>query len=251
MIKYIFAISTGRSGSGYLAKVFYHYEGVASFHEPDPVMNGKPMFDYLRGNSLLLEKMIDTKIRNIVIAKEKSSVYIETNHCFIKGFGWLLALHIPDEEMGVIFIKRTKDEIINSLFRISCTPLSKAGINWIITPLVKDPICKIELIDRIKFYIYRPVARFLYSKYNMYFKFKVPKFIKNYELKMLDWYVDETYALGEKFKNDFPKVKVIETTTQRLNDWHEIERIINFFDLDITPKASAKEVIGVPINLKR
>ena len=86
MIKYIFSISTGRSGSKYLAQLLSEIEGAVSFHEPNPKMNGKPMYEYLKGNSSYLKSNVKEKLKTIKSAKGNSPVYIETNHTFIKGF---------------------------------------------------------------------------------------------------------------------------------------------------------------------
>ena len=252
MIKYIFCINTGRSGSHYLSSILTKVQGIASLHEPEPGMNGKPMAKYLMGRTADLEALMDKKLQQINSALDGNTCYIETNHTFIKGFGWLLPSKIAHDEIGVIILKRKKDEIVKSLYRINSTPLTPNGYAYLMNPLMKDAVNKVHLTDKIKyliFYLCNGLVRFINSEYHP-FKLKVrkPGFLRDYELKMLDWYVDETYAQGEKWTKMFPDIKVYETTTYQLNDVENIRRIFDFFGVPFKPAEEFYKSVGVATN---
>jgi hypothetical protein len=251
MIKYLFAISTGRSGSKYLSGLLLHAVDVATVHEPVPIMNDKAMQVFLKGNPGPMTALMPEKVEAIKRDKGEASLYAETNHCFIKGFGWLLPEHIPQEEIGVVIIKREKEKIVNSYYKIGCFPLSSFGRNYLMTPLMKDPICKISRADRLLYWPYAHLARFIRHRWiQKIAPLRVPAFIKNYEFRALDWYVEETQAQGEKFKTTFPNIKTFETTTEQLNDMKVIEAMFETFGFEIHFKDSVKEVLGVPQNQK-
>jgi hypothetical protein len=95
-VDYIFCITTGRSGSDYLSTLFGHVEDCAAFHEPDPQANGRAMRRFSLGDREPMQKVVEQKLAAIRELKGNRSVYVETNHCFIKGFGWLFAERFLD-----------------------------------------------------------------------------------------------------------------------------------------------------------
>ena len=91
----IFTVTTGRSGTAYLASVFGYAEEVCALHEPAPEFSevlreaqGDPML----AKTFLLERKLPA------IARTTSRIYVETSHLACKGFsGPLLAIGIvPD-----------------------------------------------------------------------------------------------------------------------------------------------------------
>jgi hypothetical protein len=252
MIQYLFSISTGRSGSKYLSGLLEHAEGVAAVHEAEPVMNSWPMRKFLAGKPAQMEALMPEKMAAIEADKGEADLYVETNHCFIKGYGWLIPQYIAHSKIGVVLIKREKEKIVNSYYRIGCYPLSSFGRSFLMTPLMRNPLCKISLKDRLLYWPLSHLARFIRHRYiQKLFSLPVPAFIENYDKRMLGWYVEETLAQGERFKAEFPDIKVFETTIEQLNDMEVIEEMFRFFGLNIEFKASVEEVIGVPRNLKR
>ncbi|MBC6410251.1 MAG: hypothetical protein GDA42_07315 [Ekhidna sp.] len=251
MIKYIFSINTGRSGSNYLAEILKEVNDIKSFHEPHPIMNGKPMIECLQGNPLKMEQKIKEKINSINSHLGESKCYFETNHTFIKGFGWLIPIHYPHNELGIILLKRDQKDIIKSLYRVKCRPLSYIGYEWIMNPLMKNPINPVSNYDRFKYRLLFFISKIFESKYNL-FRIKIDnlRIIKQFNLKYLDWYVKETYAQASLFKKKFPNIKIYKTTIDKLNDIHEFEKMFDFFELDFSPKASFSEKLNVKTNLK-
>ncbi len=255
MIKYIFSINTGRSGSHYLSNILAEFESISSFHEPHPIMNGEAMKEYMDSNPVLMSKMIEEKLESISLLHKPNTIYAETNHTFIKGFGWLLPQYIPQENMGVIFLKRDKKAIAKSYKKISCTPMTPSGLAWLINPLKKNPIIPISQYDKLFYLIFMSplhysLNRFLRSRFNL-LRFWTQKLnlFKSKELKFLEWYVEETYALGKEFKIKYPNIKVFETSLDKLNDIEEFERMFHFFGIPFKPKDSFFEKLNKKTNI--
>lgn len=247
MIKYLFCINTGRSGSNYLGNMLKHCSGVYSTHEPEPVLNGKPMRNYLLGKPDQMKKLIPLKIDQIQSHLKDAQVYFESSHMFIKGFGWLLPEHIPHEEIGVVILKRDAIKIRDSFFRIRTSPLNKLGRQWLMPIGMKNSICKPKsnYLKEIA-WLY-----FLESKLNKsLFKINKSQSIENAEKEALEWYIKETHAQAEEFKKTFPNITYFETTTEKLNDVKEYENIFRAFNLNFEPESSFFEKLGVRTNLK-
>lgn len=249
---YIFSINTGRSGSDYLANIFKHVSGCCSFHEPEPKGNGKEMRRYSRGHHTPMKKTAETKARLIKELKRDCQVYFESNHCFIKGFGWFLPQHLPEDRLGVIILKRESSKIAESLLRIGCSPLTSFGRRWIIAPDMKDPLVRppktMTVYQCARFtknilgasrYLVRKIFRM---------KFHDPQWLINYELDCLKWYVEETHAQAEAFKQKYPAIKYYEVNIEDLNSLASVQQMLAFFGCK--GKESLNQVVGKPTNLK-
>src|SRR5439155_1492090 len=92
-VKYIFCITTGRSGTEYLSSLFYCARDVLSQHEPSPVCNGGQMqlFNLDLGEACEHPMLVLTqeKLNTITqkLQQKRKKIYFEANHQFIKGFG--------------------------------------------------------------------------------------------------------------------------------------------------------------------
>lgn len=113
--KYVFILSTGRTGTTYIANYFANYENVYSVHEP------KPSWRLRMWSMASLEKNIDTdylykifaKLRKRKTDKIREKIYIESNP-FLKGFAVCLAKNIPN--ISIIHIVRDpRDSITSSI----------------------------------------------------------------------------------------------------------------------------------------
>ena len=89
-IRYLFCITPGRSGSDYLAGLLAHARNTVSVHEGVPVMNGRPMRRFNDGDDRELRALLPAKLRAIRRRARPGHVYCETNHSFVKGWGYLL-----------------------------------------------------------------------------------------------------------------------------------------------------------------
>lgn len=244
MRKYIFCINTGRSGSDYLSKLIDNIPEICSTHEPQPIMNTTPMYEYLHGNKSLINGLMHNKVESIRHLKKDSKVYLETNHCFIKGFGWEIVNYIPKHEIGVIVLKRDHESIIDSYLRIGSNPFSNAGPNWLITPN-NDAITK-PPISKNTYWFLRQVL-----KPYFYFSRKTPFFLQSLSRKLLQWYIDETHALYKKFRVMHPEIKFYEISISQLNSHHEIDKMLRFFEIEIMNLESyISTSIGKKTNLK-
>jgi hypothetical protein len=253
---YLFCISTGRSGSNYLTKIFKHVSGCQSFHEPKPIGNGKVMSRYLRGDVESMRRLTQKKVEVIKEAKQNYQLYVETNHCFIKGFGWFIPQYLPEDNIGVIILKREKHKIAESLLRTDCSPLVRFGRDWIITPNIKNPLVTLpkKLVSPRATYQCSRLIKFLLRS-NRFFVRKVfqrelqyPKWLTNYELECLKWYVEETYAKAEAFKKQYPKIKYYEVNIEDLNSLESVQQMLAYFGY--SGKESLIDVVGKPTNLK-
>ncbi len=249
MIKYIFCITTGRSGSAYLNRVFECVSSCSSNHEPKPKMNDGLVRDYFSGNKDSMRNMMSEKLNAINEARGEG-LYVETNHAFIKGFGWELPNYIPEEEIGVVILKREKQKVVDSFFRIGSDLHMNRGRYWLLSPYKKSccplPISILRynfnrlVMALIGFLVRRGVMSFFY-----------PKWIARDSKKLLSWYYDETYALAERYKQSFPKISFFNVNTDELNNEMKVRELLSFFGLADALSSDIKGVVGVPVNLKR
>lgn len=255
---YIFSINTGRSGSNYLGNIFNHVSGCRTFHEPNPIGNGQVMYRYAQGDLESMRKFSQEKVEVIKELKGDYQVYVETNHCFIKGFGWFIPQYLPEERIGVIILKRDKSKIAESLLRIGCSPLNKLGRDWISTPDMKDPLVtppKILISPRATYQCARFTKSFLLRGIRFFIRdilrkeFQYPQWLINYELECLKWYVEETNAKAETFRQQYPKIKYYETNIEDLNPLESAQQMLAHFGF--SGKESLIDVVGAPTNLKR
>lgn len=252
-IEYIFSINTGRSGSDYLANIFRHVADCCSFHEPQPICNGREMRLFLKGIASPMERLTHIKLAMIHRAKRSSRLYFESNHCFIKGYGWFLPKLIPQHKIGVIILKREKTKVAASLQRIGCSPLDRFGRDWICTPEMKSPLVS-PPHSRISYRTARfmkellSVARFCLPP-SLRRKSSYPQWLSQYEWDTLCWYVDETFAQAEVYKSQYPEIRYYETTIEELNSLSSVHRMLTYFGY--TGAALLKDVVGKPTNLKR
>lgn len=185
-----------------------------------------------------------------------SNTYVETNHCFIKGFGWLLPAEIGKENIGVVIIKHDKEKIVRSLERIKCLPTNTLGREWLITPdlpnrLVTPPQRCIS--TKFTYELCRACrqpfrGRALYAKANLP-QPPVPRWIQKYDREYLNWYVDEVSAFTKLYKNTFKKISYFTIETEQLNSPNQILKMLEFFNLE--PESSIFETISSPTNQKK
>jgi len=224
-IKYIFCISTGRCGTEYLASLLGSLSNCNSFHEQKPLFHNEYMRSYLKGNKEPIKEDIYKKIKLIKHTKE-NNIYSDTTHMFIKGFGWEIPNFISQEEIGIVILKRDKEKVVQSTFRVHSGPFSYLGRKWIITPNRKNIV-----IPPVNYYAYTFYRLFL----KIFWKLKnetatiiksYPKFFKNKSLLLLRWYYNETYKLAENYKENFPKINYITVNLVELNTINGFEKII-------------------------
>ena len=130
----VFTLTTGRSGTGYLAAVLNTLPGVTATHEPEPkfshwmraVQKNPDVAWYFWG----LKKLP-------AIARTEGFVYIETSHLFGKGFAEaLFLLGIP---FDLIVLMRDRRAVARSLYQLNTIPGRTAdGLKFLVSP--QDPV---------------------------------------------------------------------------------------------------------------
>lgn len=256
-VECIFSINTGRCGSDYLKTIFDHVERCEAFHEPKPIGNGRAMRLFSRGHVEPMRRLARKKAVIIATVTQDDRLYVETNHCFIKGFGWFLPQHIRQDRIGVIVLRRNPDKVAKSLLRIGCSPLTDFGRRWITVPEKKNPLVpapKLFISARLSYLfccsslrLYRQLNSFRWPRSKT--PLKVPKWLSAYEFDCTIWYIHEIVALGEAFKKQYPGIRYYETAIDDLNDIVKVERMLNYFGL--RPRPSLTTVVGTPTNVKR
>jgi hypothetical protein len=239
-IKYLFSINTGRSGSKYVQQLLTHVWGCASFHEPVPIGNGKPMRLFLAGNPQPMRALVLKKLERIQETVSHSEIYAETNHAFIKGFGWLLPEYLPPSQMGVIVLTRKKQAIIKSMASIQSTPLRPGAENWLMTPDMANPLVsppKHFLSAKFDYRLLKTIAT-LFAEY--------PKRLAAYELECIEWYIQETQARGELYQQTWRDITYYSVDVEELNTMSGVMRLLDFFGLEADN--SLEQSIGQPMN---
>ncbi len=129
-LRLIFTVTTGRSGTAFLAGILNLLPGVVGRHEPPPRFSDvmrRAQTDPRVASDFLLEKKLP------VICKRADSVYAETSHVFCKGF------LEPALELGLrpklILLRRPWRKVAVSFCRIGTVPgRSSSGRKWCLSP---------------------------------------------------------------------------------------------------------------------
>jgi hypothetical protein len=126
----IFAVSTGRSGTAYLAQILGCVPDVSSHHEAKPKFS-KALRPVQQDARLAYKFWIKEKLP--IIAKDPAPIYAETSHLFCKGFAEpLLDLGVvPD----LIMLTRPYRQVALSFCRFGTIPGRTAqGLKYLVGP---------------------------------------------------------------------------------------------------------------------
>lgn len=255
--KYIFCINAGRCGSDYLSRIFATAPGCVATHEPVPRCVGEPMQAFLHGRPAALKKLMPEKIRAIEDARG-DACYFESSNAFIKGFGWLIPEHLPQERIGVVILRRDPHRIASSYLRIGTTALTNRGRKWHILPSIPAPLAPPPrfafdhpLDYRLAWVLSAPFRRRRLLSYLLRFLRLVPALgrrLDEYERASALWYAEEVYRMADRYRQTFPGIRYFETTVEELNDSAHVTRMLNHFGLEAG--AELEQVLGAPTNLK-
>lgn len=216
-INYIFSINSGRSGSDYLTEILSKTTNAISMHEGFPIMNGKPMQAFNQGEDIALRQLMPLKLKQINKSRKKGKrIYCETNHSYIKGWGYLIPdEYIPQEEIAVIILRRNIDDSAYSLLRVHDIPgYTEFSRTWYLPP-------------NATFNLSRPPAN-----------------ANAYEL--CRWYVQETNLRAEDYQSKFPNITYFECDLEQLNDYDFVFAM--FETLGLNPSPDLKATCGHPLN---
>lgn len=190
-------------------------------------MNGTPMQKFNAGDAHDLRQLMPLKIREIQ-KKRKSTrntakkIYCETNHSFIKGWGYLLPdQYIPQTEIGVIVLRRDLEKTAYSLLRIRNVPgCSEWSRTWLLMPNAERDL-------------------------------SVPANEAGNEAGPYDlckWYVKETYLRAQAYKEQFPNIRYIDCELEQLNSYDFVLEMFAAFGLE--PAPTLKAAVGNVMNRK-
>ena len=216
MIK-IFMLSSGRSGTNYLAELFTNnIENCIAKHEPKIDMFGKPIYWHLEGNFNKIRRRF--KVKKWFINRYKADVFIETNHAFLKSYSDVAIEFFPD--MKLIHSIRNPLEVAKS-------QLNRPDKVW---------IGELESGLKIKSYHFYPgddgkkYCRWALTGKEKIFNDINMKLTK-YQKFLIQWIEIENRAMNflEKYnkKNDCFTLN----SPQDLNDVKKIMEMFNFFNL--------------------
>ncbi len=214
------------------------------------------MREFLARKPEAMRRLTQEKVRKIEEIIRNGDTYVETNHCFIKGFGWFIPEYLPEDEIGVIILTRAKQSIAKSLLRIGCSPIGPWGREWVITPGINDPLVPPPgrfLSARSTYIIYRILmlgfrGRRFYRALNLRPPCG-PHWMSRYELDCLEWYVQETLALAKVYQERFRDIRCMQVSLGELNTFQGFKNVLNYFGC--TERSTIHEVIGEPTNLMR
>jgi hypothetical protein len=233
-IRYLFSINTGRSGSKYLAELFSSVPGVVSLHEPIPRLNASPMGSYLMGKKDSLRRLMPDKIAAIERGAKTAEMYIETTHCFIKGFGWELPKYLDQSKIGVIILRRSAEEVAASYQKIGCTQYTYKAKLWLIphSLFLKEHgsfsyVIKF-LISYVVYFFLRMLRKLTLIESERKY---LPSFLLRSERQYLIWYCLKIDDLSDRFKLAFPGVRFYELNFDELNDKNAMAKMLDHFGL--------------------
>jgi hypothetical protein len=126
----VFSVTTGRSGTGYLARLLDMLPGVGAFHEPEPKFS-HAMRQVQDDPELARRFWLEYKLPAIAGVPDK--VYIETSHLFCKGFVEpFLEFGLPSD---LILLERDPSKVALSLYQLNTVPgRSGEGMRFLVHP---------------------------------------------------------------------------------------------------------------------
>lgn len=199
-----------------MASLCAGFENVSSFHEPVPALCGPPMIAYQLGNPRAMEEGVELKWQKIKKALEEKPIYFESNHYFIKGFGWEMIKKLQREEIsvGILILKRNPQKIVDSFFRIGTSIIGKGAEHHLIHPeskMVNKPFFQHGFWSKWKLWGLRVMT----VLHNVPFYLGIQKrksfaLFADYQKKYLYWYLEQFENLKQKWMFQFPNLKYVE-----------------------------------------
>lgn len=131
----IFTVTTGRSGTHYLARILSYLPGTSVYHEEREHCYEHHLRATQDNPAIALSFMNEEKLP--FIERSECSVFIECSHLFCKGFfDSLLQLGVvPD----LILLRRDNRAIAKSLFQLNTIPgRTNMGLKFYLAPFDRD-----------------------------------------------------------------------------------------------------------------
>jgi len=135
--RFIYTVTTGRSGSNFITQVFSCLDDTISLHEP------KPRYDRIMRTAqhypaIAKQFLLEKKLPAIELALSNKKNYFESSHLFCKGFleAWLNIEGLPIPNL--ICLNRSHREISLSFTRLNSIPSRTFnGLTYLLSPF--DP----------------------------------------------------------------------------------------------------------------
>lgn len=144
----IFTITTGRSGTGYLAKVLSFMPTIASSHEADPRFSNV-MRSIQNNKNAAYKFWIEDKLPQIV--SEPRPIYAETSHLFCKGFiESLLNLGLAPD---LILLTRPHRDVATSMYQLETIPgRTEKALEYYLSPSDPDVLALLPKWQKLNDY---------------------------------------------------------------------------------------------------
>lgn len=141
--RFIFTVTTGRSGTAYAARILGMLSGCTAVHEQAPSFHLS--FPQARTDPAAARRfLVDEKLPAIA-AQKPNPIYIETSHLFCKGFlePWLAIEGLPTPDL--ILLDRPLRQVALSMLRLQTVPCrTPAGRDWLVSPEDENCLTAIE-----------------------------------------------------------------------------------------------------------
>jgi hypothetical protein len=214
------------------------------------------MRQFLCGDPSAIKRLLPTKVAAIKASLAEASLYFESNHCFIKGFGWFIPDYLPLEEIGVIVLKRDRAEVVESYWNNRTTLFTDLGKKWLI-PIERPSPCVVlpDSVNRcLKASWFWRLIAFLFRNKKIYRQLrirppKVPQWLARIEREALGWYYDETYALGRLYQQKFAEIRYFEANLSELNSLDMVLKMFAHFGFKANP--AVEQLVGVRANASK
>ncbi|MCP4402536.1 MAG: hypothetical protein GY801_35175 [bacterium] len=182
------------------------------------MMNGDPMQMFNHGDESALRQLMPVKLKQIRKQSRRGrKIYCETNHAFIKGWGYLIPEFIPQEEIGVIILHRDVEQVIYDFIRDYRIPGTTMYTRTF------------HLIPGSPRNLSAPPAQA--APYDLW-----------------HWYINEIYLRAEQYRRMFPKIRYVECDVEQLNEYAFVVDMLASFGLVPTPQL--QEAVGVRMNTR-
>lgn len=208
----VFAISPGRSGSAYLARLLDATANASAAHEPRPRMNG----GFLRGldDARLAATYDRRRVKIVQLLRALRSLpadftYVETSHMFVKTFYDVVLDFF--EDVQIVHLRRDTAEVIRSFVELGyLSPASTHWRHWIHDPYEAKPLVAPAVEEADADSVDRIIA-----------------------------YLVDIEARAERLREDYPETPVISVRLESLSDPDHARGLVEQLGLDWTDTAAA------------
>ena len=217
----IFCISSGRSGTAYLAHLLGTAEHVTSTHEPLPQMIG-PYLQLVSSQpyELTLEqrRVKSIAIQNALLPLPKGQIYCETSNMFIKTFFDVVLTDFRHDQLTVITLRRDLARVLKSFVECDFFSPRKPERIWMSSPNSATAAIRCIGADRD---------------------------LDQYDLCI--GYLIDIEARAQRFRRAYPAIRNVEVRLEALADYQGVEQ--TFQQLGLRPTTGTRQAHRDRVNL--